>query len=62
MYINEKDLLKHLTFWHNKTDDECIEMATNEYGVDVEQAFLNILERDFCTEVSNNVVEALKKL
>jgi hypothetical protein len=37
-------------------------MATNEYGVDVEQAFLNMLERDFCTEVSNNVVEALKKL
>ena len=62
MYINEKDLLKHLTLWCNKTDDECIEMATNEYGVDAEQALLNMVERDFCTEVSNNVVEALKKL
>jgi hypothetical protein len=62
MYINEKDLLKHLTFWYNKTDDECIEMATNEYGVDAEQALMNMIERDFYTEVSNNVVEALKKL
>jgi len=60
--INEKDLLKHLTFWCNKPDNECIEMATNEYGVDAEQALLNMVERDFCTEVSNNVVEGLKNL
>jgi hypothetical protein len=62
IHINEKDLLNHLTFWCNKTDDECIEMATNEYGVDAEQALLNMIERDFYTEVSNNVVKALKKL
>ena len=55
-------LLKHLLFWHNKTDDECIDLATNEYGVDAEQALLNILERDFCTSVNNNVVEDLKNL
>jgi hypothetical protein len=60
--IDGNDLLKHLSFWHNKTDDECIEMATNEYGVDAEQALMNMIERDFYTEVSNNVVEALKKL
>ena len=60
--ISQSDLLKHLTFWHNKTDDECIEMATYEYGVDAEQALLNMLERDFCTELNNNVVEELKKL
>ena len=60
--ISQSELLKHLSFWHNKTDDECIEMAMGEYGVDAEQALFNMLERDFCTEVSNNVVEALKKL
>lgn len=52
--------LKHLTFWHKKTDDECIALATNEYGVDAEQALMNMLERDFCTEINNNVVEELK--
>jgi len=31
--IDGNDLVKHLTFWHNKTDDECIEMATGEFGV-----------------------------
>jgi hypothetical protein len=60
--ISQSDLLKHLSFWHNKTDDECIEMATNEYGVDAEQALLNMLERDWCIEVNNNIVEELKKL
>jgi hypothetical protein len=55
------DLLKHLTFWHNKTDDECIEMATGEYGIDAERALMNILERDFCTQIGNNVIEELKK-
>lgn len=56
-----KQLLKHLTFWHNKSDDECIEMATNEYGVDAEQALKNMLERDYCTEINNNVTEELLK-
>ena len=60
--ISQSELLKHLSFWHNKTDDECIEMAMGEYGVDAEQALLNILERDFCTSLNNNVVEELKKL
>jgi hypothetical protein len=54
--------LKHLSFWHNKSDDECIELATNEYGVDAEQALMNMLERDFCTSINNNnVVELLNQ-
>ena len=58
---SQSDLLKHLSFWHNKTDDECIEMATGELGVDAEQALLNILERDLCTDINNNVVRELNK-
>jgi len=60
--ISQSDLLKHLTFWHNKTDDECIQMATGEHGVDAEQALINMIERDFATEASNNIIEELKKL
>ena len=59
--MSQSDLLKHLSFWHNKTDDECIEMATGEFGVDAEQALLNILERDLCTDINNNVVRELNK-
>jgi hypothetical protein len=55
-------LLKHLSFWHNKTDDECIALATNENGLDAEQALLNMLERDFCTSLNNNIIEDLKKI
>jgi hypothetical protein len=53
--------LKHSSFWHNKSDDECIELATNEYGVDAEQALMNMLERDFYTSINNNVVELLNQ-
>ena len=53
--------LKHSSFWHNKSDDECIELATNEYGIDVEQALMNMLEREFCTSINNNVVELLNQ-
>jgi len=60
--IDGNDLVKHLTFWLNKTDDECIEMATGEFGVDAERALINILERDFCTDINNNVIEKLKTL
>ena len=59
--INSSDLLKHLTIWSSKTDDECIEMVTNECGVDAEQALKNILERDFCKEISNEIVKELKQ-
>jgi hypothetical protein len=58
--IDGNQLLEHLSFWHNKTDDECIEMATGEYGVDSEQALKNILERDFCTEINYEVIKELK--
>ena len=57
--MNLSKWLKHLLFWHNKSDDECIELATNEYGVNVEEALKNILERDFCTSINNNIVEEL---
>ncbi len=57
--INLGQWLKHLSFWHNKSDDECIELATNEYGVNVEEALKNIFERDSCTSINNNVVEEL---
>jgi hypothetical protein len=61
--INDaKGFLEHLSFWHNKSDDECITLATNEYGVDAEQALMNIWERDFVTEMNNNIIEDLKKL
>ena len=58
--MNIRKLLKHLSFWHNKSDDECIELATNEYGIDAEEALLNMLERDFCTSINNHIAEDLK--
>ena len=56
------EFLKHLSFWHNKTDEECVEMTTSECGgIDAEQALLNMLERDFCTAINNNAVKELMK-
>ena len=61
--INDfKAFLEHLSFWHNKSDDECIELATNEHGLDAEQALMNMFERDFVTDINNNIIEELKNL
>ena len=57
--IGGNQLLKYLTFWLNKTDDECIEMATSETGIDAEQALKNILERNLCIEINKNIIEEL---
>jgi len=57
-----KDLLDHVSFWCSKTDEECVELAINENGVDAEQALLNMLERDFCLEFAHNLADELKKI
>jgi len=54
--------LGHLAFWHNKTDDECTELAKDENGnLDAQQALMNMLERDFCTSMNNDIIEGLVK-
>ena len=61
--INQSDLLKELSFWHNKTDDECTALATSEDGkVDYKQAMLNIVVRNRCTAINNRVLESLLEL
>ena len=59
--INGKSLLEHATFWNNKSDEECIQLASNEFGVDTERASLNMLERDFCTDFNNELIKSLLK-
>ncbi len=61
LIIKSIDFLRHLSFWHNKTDDECVELATNDNGVDAEQALTNMIERDLCTTINNNVTDELMK-
>lgn len=58
--ISSSDLLKHLSFWYNKTDDECMVYLDNNQ-VDAEQSLLNMVERDFCTSVNNEVINQLKQ-
>ena len=54
--------LGHLSFWHNKTDDECTELAKDVNGnLDAKQALENMYERDLCTSINNNIVERLIK-
>jgi len=55
-------ITKNLLFWHNKPDEECIELATDEVGVDSEKALMNMLERDFCTEFNNTFIDMLKNM
>jgi hypothetical protein len=62
MKINEKDLLKHMMFWSEKTDNDCIEMATTDGKLDAEQALINMIERDFAVDFNKEVIKGLKNL
>jgi hypothetical protein len=59
--INQEDLINYLSFWHNKSDDECLTLATNKEGLDAEQALTNLLERDLCTDINNEILNELIK-
>jgi len=59
--INQSDLLKELAYWHHKTDDECVALATSEDGVvDYQQAMMNIMVRNRCVDINNRVLESLE--
>ena len=60
--IDGNDLLKHMMFWSEKTDDDCVEMATVEDKLDAEQALTNMIERDFALDFNKEVIEGLKNL
>ena len=60
--IDGNVLLRNMMFWGEKTDDDCIEMATTNGKLDAEQALMNMIERDFALEFNNEVVEGLKNL
>jgi hypothetical protein len=57
--INQSDLLKELSYWHHKTDDECVALATSEDGVvDYKQALMNIMTKNRCVAINNRVLES----
>jgi len=60
--INGNVLLQNMVFWSEKTDENCIEMATTDGKLDAEQALTNMIERDFAIEFNKEVIEGLKNL
>jgi hypothetical protein len=60
--IDGNTLLKHMMFWSEKTDDDCISMATTDNGLDAEQALINMMERDFVIDFNKKVIEGLKNI
>lgn len=66
MTVGVNDLgttLRHLAEFYNMSDDRCKELATNDEGVlNAEQALLNMLERDLCTDISNKLVRSFEDL
>jgi hypothetical protein len=55
-------LLRNMMFWSEKTDDDCIEMATTDGKLDAEQALINMIERDFALDFNKEVIKGLKNL
>jgi hypothetical protein len=55
-------LLRNMMFWSEKTDDDCIEMATTDGKLDAEQALINMIERDFALDFNKEIIKGLKNL
>ena len=56
-------MLRHLTKFHNITDEEIEVMATSEFGgLDIEECLMLHLERDLVRSWNFNILEELKKL
>jgi len=64
MNINfDQHFLNHLTSWKNKTDDECINLATKKDNtLDAEQAMSNLIERDLCDDIYNEILIEFQKI
>jgi hypothetical protein len=58
--IDGNVLFQNMMFWREKTDDDCIEMATTNGKLDAEQALINMIERDFSLEFNKELIEGLK--
>jgi hypothetical protein len=60
--IDGNVLLRNMMFWSEKTDDDCIEMATTDGKLDAEQALINMIERDFAVDFNTEAIKGLKNL
>jgi hypothetical protein len=60
--IDGNVLLRNMMFWSEKTDDDCIEMATIDGKLDAEQALINMIERDFAVDFNKEAIKGLKNL
>jgi hypothetical protein len=57
-----KEFLEHLSKFNNISDEEIEELASNENGIDAEEALLLHLERDFVQSFNKEVIKGLKNL
>jgi hypothetical protein len=59
MFNSDKEMLNHLSFWHNKSVDECVELATTDGDVDIPKAVAQLAEQT-AVQLGKNEL-ALKK-
>lgn len=63
LFPTQIDLMNHLAEYGTLTDENIILKNTSIYGgIDVESILSTMLERDFCKDAINNIIEALNKI
>ena len=53
--INADDFLKNIEYWSDKSDDECIDLATINEQMDAEEALTNLMSKDFAKEIKEEL-------
>lgn len=61
--VKSKNILEHLSEFHNISDEEIERRATNTNGgLDAQEALLLHCERDFCRSVNFSIIEGLNRI
>lgn len=55
LFLTTLDFMNHISDYGILTDEQCIEKASNKYGVDVTIALDLILEKEFCKVIIENI-------
>jgi hypothetical protein len=57
--ITMSDLLKHLAYWENITDEQILKNCTTDEGLDAEKALCQMLERELCIATNREFIKSL---
>jgi len=62
IFYSMKNLMDHIAKYGMLTDEEILKMSSNEVGIDAEEYFTIMLEKELCKSAIYSIIEKLEKI